>query len=418
MASITYSLLPSQTKFVNSAAKYVMYSGGYGSGKSAAACMALLRQCTIPGNEILLLRKTLVSLKKSTLVSLIGGAHPILPRGSYTYLKAEGLIQVNGGATIYTAGLDEPTRIRSMNLGLAVIDEVSELTEEEFNEVRYRLRNTVGSRQLFCCTNPAGVNHHLYKFFFLTDKPNRQVITASSLENTHLPADYIEELKLLEGSQRRRYLEGVWCQMEGGIFETFDRNLHMKVIPGMTAFDEFIVGLDMGYTHPAGIVVVGRAGDRLHVVEEWRKPKCLIREIMAEVVRIASKYDPVFVYDPSAASLGGELANLQLNAFKADNDVAASIDRIRNRLAIRKGNDSPDLVVSDFCPMLVAELESYCYKEGTEKPVKVGDDLIDPLRYVVNYVDNERAEHPAAPFLMASGDDDVDEDGWNSMSQG
>jgi len=189
------SLLPKQRLFMAATQREVLFSGGYGSAKSFTLCQKCVIEALKPGNEVLLCRKTLASLKRSTLVTLIGGDKPALPDGSYTFNRGDGVIQINGGGKIYLSGLDDDgMRVKSMNLGAAFLDEGSELTEQEYLAILYRLRLPKGTRQLFCATNPSGTHHWMYKRFFQKPSKNRFVITGSSLENTHLPADYIESL--------------------------------------------------------------------------------------------------------------------------------------------------------------------------------------------------------------------------------
>ena len=404
----TYNLLPSQHKFVYSNKKHVLYSGGFGSGKSQSLCYSMLRQITIPNNVVLLIRKTLVSLKKSTLINLIGGSNPVLPHGSFVYNKSDGVIKINGGGMIYVCGMDDPQRIRSFNLGAAYIDEVTEFTEDEFKEIGWRLRLEHGSRQLFCVGNPAGPNHFLYKHFFLEDNVNREVITASSLENTYLPKDYLDELKTMTGTQYKRYVEGQWLALDNIIFDQFDRNTHVVKLPKFPVYEEYFIGIDYGYTHNTGIMVVGKNGNRLTVVDEYYKSKLLLRDIVAKVLEFKEKYKfPTIIYDPSAAGLGGELENLELRPVKANNDVEGGIDRIRNRLQVR--NDSPDLLISDFCVNTIKEMENYQYQPNTEKPIKVGDDLVDPLRYIVNFIDDQKATTFRPVLISASDEEEMKE---------
>jgi len=406
---ISYSLLPGQKKFVLSRKKQVFYSGGFGSGKSQALCYAMLRQITVPNNQVLLIRKTLTSLKKSTLVNLIGANNPVLPQGSYVYNKGEGTIQVNNGALIYTCGLEDPMRIRSMNLGAIYVDELTEFTEEEFKELTYRLRLDLGSRQIFAVGNPAGQNHWAYKHFFLEDDNDREVIIASSLENSYLPADYLKELSKMDGPRYKRYVEGLWVALDDVIFDSFDRDIHVQKFNVRGAFDEYFFGIDYGYANETGIVVVGKNGDRLHVIEEVYQKKMLMRHIVEKVQLLMERYpEPTILYDPSAAGLGAELENRGISANRANNDVAAGIDRIRNKLLVR--NDMPDLIISDKCINLIKEIENYQYVAGTEKPKKEHDHLIDPLRYVCNYVDDNRAESTAPGFYAGTEDYGGDED--------
>ena len=407
-ASIDIQPMPKQALFMRSDRKFSMFSGGMGSGKSRALCYALARHATVPGNVILLLRKTLVWLKKSTLPILIGEPDSVLPPGSYQWNKSDGTIRMINGAIIHVLGLEDPERIRSINAGAAFIDEAAELTEQDFREVTLRLRHPLGTRQLFCVTNPSGPSHHLYKFFFLSDASNRMVVTASSLENAFLPKDYVEEaLGSLEGSRRRRLLEGQWCQVEGSVFDTFSRDVHVARPPSGLDLEEYVVGIDYGYTNPTAMITVGSAGSRLFAVEEWVRRKCLLKDIVEEAERLRDRYRCVFVYDPSAAALGGELANRGLEAFPANNDVAGGIDRIRNRLRVR--GDSPDLLISDLCPTLISEMETYAYQPETEKPVKADDHGCDALRYVINRIDDLRAEGPRMPMTLTYGDGDLDD---------
>jgi len=381
MSTLVYKLLTTQTRFVNSKKKHVFYSGGMGSGKSRALCYALVKQAVIPGNTVLLCRKTLVSLKKSTLMTLIGGDEPVLPSGSYTYNRSDSIIKLNGGGQVFCCGLEDPMRIRSFNLGAAFVDEVTELTENEYKEISYRLRLPAGSRQLFSAGNPSGQNHWAYKYWFLDNNKPREVITASSLENHYLPSDYVEELNSMDENIRKRLRDGLWIDIEGIIFGEFDRKTHVRRLPELTQYDECYVGVDFGYKNPTALVTVGVSGGRLEVPYEWYKAKCLLREIVAEAKKINERFHPTaFVYDPSAASLGAELENGGLTVIKANNDVAGGIELVRNRLRVRDGQ--PELFIDDRCTNLIREIENYAYQQGTEKPLKINDHGVDALRYV------------------------------------
>lgn len=69
--TLNYKLLPKQMEFVKAKEKQVLFSGGMGSGKSFAICCKLLQQALVPHSFNLLTRKTLSSLKSSTLRTLL-----------------------------------------------------------------------------------------------------------------------------------------------------------------------------------------------------------------------------------------------------------------------------------------------------------------------------------------------------------
>jgi len=394
-------LLPKQLEFISSKKKEVLYSGGYASGKSLALCYALAQQASIPNNSVLLARKTLVSLKRSTLISLIGHNDPVLPRGSYTYRPTEGTISLNGGGTIHLASLENIERIRSMNLGFIALDEGSELNENEYLELLYRLRLDQGSRQLVTATNPSGRSHWMYRRFFKNPNNDRTVITASSLENKFLPKDYVKSLKGMELSRYKKFVEGQWINLEGMIYSNFNRSIHVKRLLPST-YESYYIGIDMGTTHPCAILVIGRNGERLYVLEECYKTKMLISEILKQIEYYCKKYDyPVIVYDPAAATLGNELSNAGFKVLKANNDVNIGILRVKDLLEVKE-DGLPNLLINEDCVNLLNEFENYQWKEdGTEKPVKELDDALDVLRYITNYIADNKSSSPRIFF----GDD-------------
>jgi PBSX family phage terminase large subunit len=355
-----------------------------------------------------LLRKTVTSLKRSTLQSLIGGDDPVLPKGSYVHNLAEGKITLNSGGVIYLMGMDDPVRIRSINAGCIAIDEAIEFSEAEYLEVLGRLRGKEGSRQIFLATNPGLPSHFLYKRFFTEKNRDREVVCAKTAENTHLPQDYINSLNELPEVLRRRYVEGEWCAVEGCIYDGFNRDIHIKTLINI-GYEEYILGLDMGYSHPAAILLAGRSGDRLYIIQEWRKSKQLIDAIINQVADMSRNLpsQPKIVCDPSAATMIAQLEAEGFNVQKANNDVLGGINRVRQRLVVR--SDQPDLIINSNCMGLVEEFENYQFEQGTEKPIKVGDDLIDCLRYIVNAVDDQKCQYER-PMIITGADDD--DEGW------
>lgn len=402
---MTITLLPKQLQFIRSQAKEILYSGGIGSGKSRILCYAAFREACKQHNEVLLIRKTLVSLKKSTLISLIGGADPVIPHGCYTQNKGENTIEINGGGTIYLMGMDEPTRIRSMNLGCVCVDEAIEFTEDEFLELTYRLRNQYGSRQLYLATNPGNPSPDswLYRRFFLEKSDKREVITATSFENHYLPKDFFDSFDGLDEQRKKRMLEGQWVAYDNLVFPLFNRNQHTKDIP-LKGYESYLLSLDWGQTHPMAMLLSGVTNGKIHVIAEYCEKDMLIDKIRSIVKSIHDKYDNLSIlYDPSAKVLSNDLANIGIQLRKANNDVTVGLDRIRNRLA------NGSLVIHSSCENLIREMEGYQFKPGTEQVKKIGDDLCDCLRYITNEVDDIFGQHNPIFVMGANNQEDEEE---------
>jgi len=403
-------LLPKQYEFIRSQAKELMLSSGYGGGKSHVLCYKAIQQACIPGNVVLIVRKTMVSLKKSTLMTLIGDSG-VLPLGTYVHQKQDNVIKLNGGGQIIYCGLDDAQRIRSMNLGCVCIDEVSELSSTEYQELLYRLRLETGSRQLCSATNPATQSHHLYKRFFKDESPFRKVIKCCSLDNHHLPADYIESLKQMDGIRYAKYVNGEWCSLENSIYDNFNRDQHVKKLE-QTGYEQYYLGIDVGYRDPTCLLVIGRTGEKIRILEEIYRSKMMLNEIKTAVVDLSVRYPGILIIlDPSAALIGAELQSIGLNTIRANNDIATGINRVRTKLINRDG--SPDLLVNEYCLNTIREFESYQYQSDRERPAPYDDHSMDPLRYVVNYIDDMKCQY-SKPLLidLSEQDNDEDEDGY------
>lgn len=382
-----------QLQFLSSNKKEVMYAGGLGGGKSRALAIALFKNAQVIGAKCLLIRKTSLSLKKpgNVLDVLMGTKNPVLLPNSYFHHKQDCVIKLNGGGEIYYCGMNNATRILSTEFSFIAIDEARELSEEEYLTLFYRLRSDIGSLQLVCATNPATPSHFLYKRYFLDKSLNREVITAKTYDNPFLPKDYIDSFADLSPSQKEKLVEGKWISVENAIYSEFSRDKHVRHLKEDT-YDDYYLGLDFGFTDPTCLIAVGRKGDRLFVLEELYKRKMLLDQIKGYVIEFSNKYNnPTLIVDPSAALLIAEFQNIGINAIKANNDISVGIARVRSRLMVR--NDSPDIIINDTCVNGIAEMENYCYEDETEKPRPGNDHFCDPLRYVVNYLDDKKCTY-------------------------
>ena len=407
--SKSIKLLPSQYRFFCSQAKEVLYSGGYGSGKSRVLCYCAIREACKPGSSVLILRKTMTSIKKSTLLTLIGD-QGVLPKGTYTFNKQDGVISLNGGGQILVSGCDDFNRLRSMNLSLICIDEASELNSNEYQELLYRLRSSVGTRQILSSTNPATQSHFLYRRFFKDPSPNREVIQACSLENHHLPVDYIASLKEMDGQRYAKFVRGEWVSLESAVYDLFNRDIHVKKLE-VTGYDQYYLGIDIGYRDPTCLLVIGRTGEKLRVIEEIYRNKMLLNEVKTAVIDLNVRYPGIKnILDPSAALIGAEIESLGLPVIKANNDIMIGINRVRSKLINRDG--SPDLLINEYCLNTIREMESYQFKDGTEKPISYDDHAMDPLRYIINYIEDQKVQYSKPLMIDLNDDEQEDSDGF------
>jgi len=419
--TVEIGLQPHQHAAVTCESPRLLMSGAYGSGKTYPLCVKAVLHAQHKGNLVALFRKKLFDLRQTTLRTLLvgeGGVPPVLPEGTYDHNKSNRTISIHGGGTIYYTGLDKETRLGSLNLGWAGVDEAIEITKDDAEAIAGRLRNDTGPyRQLFLVCNPGSRSHWIYVDFIepFEEKVDEQgvrwhgngediaTIMSSTADNQFLPVDYHERLKKMSAQARQRYYEGKWVTFEGLVYDTFDRSIHVQERKG--PWERVLVGVDEGYTNPAVMSIVGFDGAGLgHIISEYYKSGVL-QDRFIEVATLANqKYGPEwFVVDPSAAELIASMRSAGLPVKAANNAVFSGIQRVQQRLAGRAAHNVPMLTVEPTCTNHIKEFEAYMWKPGKDAPEKQFDHAMDALRYVMAEVD------PAVRFdIFLPGDEEED----------
>lgn len=392
MGTIKHKLLPKQYDFVASESREVLYSGAYASGKTRALCFRLVSRAQMPGAREGLCRKHLVTLKASTLRTLLepdGKTPPVLPPGTYEHNKSEKVIRIKGGGEIVYFGLDDPQKIGSYNLSGVAVDEAVELDKQDWTMLIGRIRLDVDiSNSVYAVCNPGPPSHWLAERFGLAldykPRDGCEVIHTKTTDNSFLPADYVESLTTLTGVAYRRFVEGQWCASDGLVYDNWDRLTHVAERDKQQ--QRYIVGMDAGYRNPAVLLLVGIDNDdRLHVEREWYKTQQLEKDVVAKALEWHERFQPdVFVVDPSALGLIESMRASGLHVEAAKNAVFDGIQAVQQQLRVEEGV-GPLLTVDPRCENTIREFESYEWMKNqgglADKPRKESDHAMDALRY-------------------------------------
>ncbi|QOV91069.1 PBSX family phage terminase large subunit [Humisphaera borealis] len=392
----TIELLPKQYAFVTSTAREVLYSGAFGAGKSRATCVKLATRAQRPGAREALVRKHLVTLKGTTLKTLLepeGNLPPVLPPGSYSHNQSAKTIRIVGGGEIVYFGLDDVAKVGSYNLSGVGVDQAEELSENDWTALRGRIRLNVDGvpNSLYGACNPSGPEHFLAVRFGLNGRSKAadgcHAIATKSADNWHLPESYLRDLQTYTGVAKRRYVDGEWCGSDGLVYDTFDPAIHVR--ERRDVWQRVIVGGDQGFSNPTAMVVIAEAEDgTLHLLAEFYATGKVSSDVIAEAERLKSEYGVTeFVFDPAAAVLREEMARAGLSVIAGDNDVNGGITSCQRRFAV-DGSGKPGLTISPACVNVIKELGMYEWQPGEkDKPVKKHDHALDALRYGIRRLD-------------------------------
>lgn len=418
--------LPKQANFLQAildpkGPKYVLYCGGVGSGKTLIGCITMLSMAIMYPGDYLVCRQFLPELKITTLKTFL----EICPKEVLDeYRVADGIVRIKaaGGkvSNVIFRQLEEPDKLRSLNLSGFYIDESSQVSEAAFMLLQGRLRGP-GLRKGFLTTNPNGHDWQ-YSWFVKQDMFNKEeakasyrLIRAPSTENTHLPDGYVESMLATWSPERiKREIEGSFDAFEGMVYHEFRRDLH--VIQPFKIPDDWtrVIGVDHGYRNAAAwIWGAVDYDDNIYIYREFYEKEWLIEEIIKgkkkenkpgvlQLMR-GEKITQARI-DPSTRAVRGASGFSDWDVYLehlpkdfplmlANNDKQPGIDRVKSYLKVNATTNKPRLYIFSSCTNLITEMSQYRYKELThgqvgkqsekEEPVKVNDHALDALRYLI-----------------------------------
>ena len=369
--------------------RYQIIWGGAGSGKSHIVARKklyrLLKETHLKHN-ILIIRKVDKTIKRSVftlmrnIISLWGLSDEFdvnLTDKTITYKET--------GAQFMFSGLDDVEKLKSIEGVTSIwVEEATELTQEDFEQLDLRLRGNTGAlKQIILTLNPISEQHWIKRVFF--DDPIDGVFT---LKTTYLDNAFIDdEYKMVMENKRKTnpryysiYALGNWGTAEGLVFNRVSQRLiREEEIKGL----ECVQGLDFGYTND---------------------PSAWHQSYIDEANKKIYVYDGFYEKGMSNAEIADAIKEKLAHKRKtiADSSEPKSVDYIKSKgVSIEgamKGRDSVnagidflleyEIVVNAHLVEFMTEFNNYAWavdKEGkaTNKPCDDFNHFIDSLRYSV-----------------------------------
>ena len=361
--------------------------GGAGSGKSYGATQKIFLKALKHKRKVLVIRKIQRTIKDSIWALIISHLHASGFYNACRLNKSDYEIELPNGSVFLFKGLDDPEKIKSID-GITdiVIEEATELTEDDFTQLNLRLRADAPWLQIYLMFNPISKKNWVYDYFFVRPLPdNVKVIKTTYQDNKFLSDEYRQELERLKDrnpAYYRIYALGEFATLDKLVFPVYTTKIVSETdVQGLKRW----IGLDFGYINDPSAIVWGHidtANKRIYVTGEYVKRGMKNNEI-ADV-----------------------MSDLGLCKDKSYGDSAErkSIDEIRDKGVniepAEKGKDSVihgiqwiqqyELIVDERCFKVIEELENYTWKkdkktgEYVNEPVDTFNHTIDAIRYGLN----------------------------------
>ncbi len=375
MPALTFDLYPAQDDFVQCRDRFTAFIGGIGSGKSHAGVVKAILAASERVTLGMVTAPTYPMLRDATLRMFLDLAGPLIK----DFHKSEMMATMVNGSEVLFRSADNPDRLRGPNLHWWAGDEGALYGKDVWPIMIGRLRAGGRAGHAWVTTTPKGRN-------WLYERQNEiTIFRARTRDNPFLDTAFIASLEAsYSGAFARQELEGEFVTFEGLVYEDFDRGRHAVTHSGPWA--RVVAGMDEGYTNPAVILPIGVDNDgRAHVLGEFYRRRVLQGDVVAEAARLRDAHGiDTFYVDPSAAGLIAEMRSVGLPVQEANNAVTTGIQVVKGRF-VTQGDGRPRLTVDPSCVNLMAEFESYVWREGRagikDEPEKVNDHAMDALRY-------------------------------------
>jgi PBSX family phage terminase large subunit len=384
MAAVEFTVNPTvpQAEFLNSDAKFRVFISGIGAGKSYVSCVAaIIYALENPKSKGVMIAQSYPAVRDI----LVATMHELAPEGLMKYNASSHEMKFVNGSIILFRGANDLKAIeslRGLNLDWFAIDEAAIIDRKIWDILIGRLRRG-NNLKAWICTSPK-IGWIYEKFILNEDKLGDDYFILKNIPtvtNTYLPSDYLDSMKSEYGEDSLFYQQealGRFVQFDGTIYDIQGKTIPAKDVKKIP-FERYIYGVDYGYTHPCGVVVIGQLGDKNYVVDEFSESGITDSELAKVLHDFHKKYRTGKIYCDSA--LPGSIKTLCDSGLNAVNSNKSVLDGIRT---ISNLFHTDSLYISDECTKLIHELQNYAWKDGKDEPIKIMDDLSDALRYALH----------------------------------
>ena len=270
--ALGYHAFPKQEEFHACGAKYRLFGGAAGPGKSKALLMEAIRQAIdFPNVNTLLLRRTFPELEGSLLLYF----RRDVPRELYrSFNEAKHTVTWHNGSTTrfgYSQSENDIYQYQSGEYLFIGVDELTHFSLRQWQFLTSRNRCPVAGTvpKMAGATNPGNIGHAWVKALFIDKQPaagmdsreydaaDYAFIAARVSDNPIYANDasYLKTLEKLPDVFRRAFLDGDWSVFAGQYFTNFDPSrsvIRAESIAAEPWWPRWI-SVDWGFEHPAAV---------------------------------------------------------------------------------------------------------------------------------------------------------------------
>jgi len=391
-----YEPFPRQRQFHESKAKYRLFGGAAGPGKTKALLWEAIYQAQeVTGSDSLLLRRTYPELESS----LLAYFRRDVPRQFYKkYNESKHVVTWRNGSTTrfgYCRNENDVYQYQGAEFLFIGLDELTHFTFKQWHFLTSRNRCPVPGS--FCtmagATNPGNIGHAWVKSLWLDHKPpagfdrpelydprDYEFIRARLDDNPIYAndAEYRRTLEALPEHLRKAFLDGDWNVFAGQYFDIFDYGRH-TARPEEVRLEAWWprwISIDWGFQHPSAVY--------------WH---CAV-PVDSRKLKIESKSDPA----SRGSSFNSQLStfNSRIVTYREFVQNGLSPRMLAQGIAERSGREnisevflSPDAFAHRTAEASIAEqLGDVLTANGLPRPAPADDDRIGGWQFMYQLLES------------------------------
>lgn len=393
-----------QWKFFTATARYILYGGARGGGKSWALIRkSVLLALNYPKIQILVIRREYDQLENPIIMPMLD----MLPEGCYVYNKTNHLLTFINGSIIRFSNMPDYQaaiggKFQGNNWDVLFIDEITQFTEAEFRGLDAIVRGKNGlPKRLYLTGNPGGIGHFWVKRLWIdrdfrgTENPDDYVfIPATVDDNKDIDDRYKATLDLLPEDIRKAHRFGDWNALSGVYFSEITDGLHTcKPFPIRKHWKRYRAmdyGLDCFFCIWVAVDETGRC----YVYRQFEQKNMLVSEAAKKQLELTRPDEAIdfTVAPPDMWARSRETGKSQASIFaengvglvKADNNRLQGWYALKEMLKVRE-DGKPGLIIFDTCGSLIDCLKCLMHDKTNPNDVSKTPHNIthgpDALRY-------------------------------------
>lgn len=310
----------------------------------------------------------------------------------------EYMLHLPGGDTkILCRSFENWSRIIGLNLAWVLADEIDTVTpaiaNKAFPKILGRLRSG-NVRQFGAASTPEGFRW-MWNTFGSEEAQNRQdrkLIKMRSVDNPHLPPDFIERLEAnYDPTLLKAYLDGEFVNLTTGtVYDRFDRSKHVITTLPDTDREPLRIGVDFNVGNMSAVIGV-KLNSTLYVIDEISGA----HDTDSLAQQIKARYPDRRLYIYPDASGGNRSTNASqtdiqiLESYGMSNQSPRANPPVRDRVSavqalLENGKGQVRLQISATCKRMIECLELQCYTEKGDPDKESGHDhMNDALGYLI-----------------------------------